>query len=156
MKSSNSSKPDARGLRVGIVVSRYHPEITGALEQGARAAFLAAGGREQDLVVLAAPGAFELPVIASALARRADVAAVVVLGCIVQGSTRHDRVIADAVAGALAKLSAELCKPVGLGLLTVRTMKQAHARAGGKVGNKGTEAMDAALHAARAVEEARR
>jgi len=155
MKSDLPIIPDARGLRVGLVTSRYHADVTGALEDGARAAFLAAGGRPEDLLVADAPGAFELPVIAAAFARRADVTAVVVLGCIVEGETRHDRVLGDAIAAACAHLSVQACKPIGFGVLTVRNAKQARSRAGGKHGNKGQEAMDAALLAARAVEGAK-
>ncbi len=156
MKSDLATTPDARGLRVGVVVSRYHDKVTDALEAGARESFLKAGGRAEDLVVLSAPGAFELAALSGVLARRADVAAVVALGCIVEGETRHDRVLADAVAGALARLSIDAGKAVGFGLLTVRDLRQARARAGGKLGNKGAEAMDAALLATRAIEEARR
>jgi 6,7-dimethyl-8-ribityllumazine synthase len=155
MKSEIAITPDARSLRIGLVVSRYHGDVTGAMEQGAREAFLAAGGAEADLLVSPAPGAFELPVIAAALVRRPDVAAVVVLGCIVEGETRHDRVLGDAIAAACAQLSVTSGKPVGFGVLTVRNAKQARARAGGKQGNKGQEAMDAALLAVRAIEGAK-
>ncbi len=155
MKSDLPIIPDARGLRVGLVTSRYHADVTGAMEDGARTAFLAAGGLPEDLLMAAAPGAFELPVIAAAYARRADVAAVVILGCIVEGETRHDRVLGDAIASAAAQLSVHTGKPVGFGVLTVRNAKQARARAGGKHGNKGQEAMDAALLAVRAVEGAK-
>lgn len=146
---------DARGLRVGLVVSRYHGQITGALEAGARETFLRAGGRAQDLLVMSAPGAFELPVLCAHLARRRGkgaVAAVVALGCVVRGQTRHDQYINQGVTHALAQLSVERGKPVGYGLLTVETMAQARARAGGREGNKGAEAMAAALQAVRAMQ----
>jgi 6,7-dimethyl-8-ribityllumazine synthase len=157
---------DARGLRVGIATSRYHHEITGRLHQGARNAFLEAGGREDDLIVVDAPGSFELVAIAHALASRADVDAVVCLGCIITGETTHDRYICEAVANGFADITARTGKPVAFGVLTCQTVEQAVARSGGdgahgtgskgNKGNKGEEAMHAALIAARAVERIQR
>lgn len=147
--------PRAAGVRVAIVVSAYHSEITGALLEGARHAHHAAGGLEQGLVVVAAPGAFELPLLAAAAAARVDIAGVVALGCVVRGQTRHDRYISSAVAAELARIAVASGKPVGLGLLTVENLKQARARAGGRVGNKGAETMEAVLRALGALAELR-
>lgn len=147
---------DARGLRVGIVTSRYHGEITGALQQGARNAFLGAGGREADLLLVDAPGSFELVSIAHALAARADLDAVVCLGCVLTGETTHDRYICEAVANGLADITARTGRPVAFGVLTCQTREQAAARAGGDRGNKGEEAMHAALIAAHAVQRVAR
>lgn len=141
---------------MAIVTSRYHHAITSRLEAGAVEAFIAAGGAEADLVRCPSPGAFELVAIASALAARSDVDGVVALGCIVAGETRHDRYLAAAVAQSLADLSARHAKPVAFGVLTVNELKQARDRAGGKVGNKGREAMDAVLFAAESIESIRR
>ncbi len=146
---------DARGLRVGMATSAYHAEITAAMEAAAVEAFVEAGGRTEDLRRVASPGAFELVAIASALAARPDIDAVVALGCIVRGETRHDRVLADAVAGGLASIAAARAKPVAFGVLTVERSKEARERAGGAKGNKGREAMLAALVAARAIESVR-
>jgi len=140
-------KVQAEGLRIGIVVSRYHGEITSALARGARDAFRASGGSEADLFQIDAPGAFELPVIAAAFAHDGDVDAVVALGCVVTGETRHDDYLCRAVADGLMRISVETGIPVGFGLLTVATIEQARARAGGAHGNKGEEAMLAALSA---------
>lgn len=142
---SAAQAPSARGVRVAVVVSTYHGEITGALEAGARAAFAAAGGAAGDFLAFPAPGAFELPLLAAACAKRADVSAVVAIGCVVQGETRHDRYICDAVTAQLARLAVDTGKPMGYALLTVNNLKQARARAGGSVGNKGQETMDAVL-----------
>lgn len=139
------ARPDARDLRVALVVSVYHGEVTGALAHGARDAFRKAGGDAADIVEVAAPGAFELPALAAACARRGDIAAVVALGCVVRGQTRHDRYICEAVSNELARLSVDSGKPVGFGLLTVENIRQARERAGGDEGNKGEEAMNAAL-----------
>ena len=152
---------DARDLRVGIATSRYHADVTGRLLQGARNAFLDAGGCDDDLLLVDAPGSFELVAIAFALAERADVDAVVCLGCILTGETTHDRYICEAVANGLADITARTGKPVAFGVLTCQTMEQALARAGAldaarSKGNKGEEAMHAALIAARAVQRIQR
>lgn len=146
-----SLSPKAGGRRVAIVTSRYHHAITSRLEEGAVEAFAAAGGSEADLIRCSSPGAFELVAIAAALAARSDVQGVVAIGCIVAGETRHDRYLAAAVARSLADLSARHAKPVAFGVLTVNELKQARDRAGGKVGNKGREAMEAVLLAAETI-----
>ncbi|MBL9140541.1 MAG: 6,7-dimethyl-8-ribityllumazine synthase [Phycisphaerae bacterium] len=136
-------------------MSSYHRDVTDSLRAGAHDAFVKAGGSPDNVVAVPAPGAFELPLLASAWLRRADIAAVVAIGCVVRGETRHDRYICDAVTAQLARLAVDVGKPVGYGLLTVENMKQARERAGGKVGNKGAEAMDAVLAALHELEEAR-
>lgn len=141
---------------MAIVTSRYHESITSKLEEGAIEAFREAGGDESDLIRCSSPGAFELVAIASALAARSDLDGVVALGCIVAGETRHDRYLAAAVAQALADLSARHAKPVAFGVLTVNELKQARDRSGGKVGNKGREAMDAVILAAETIAEVAR
>ena len=90
MHTERDAPLDAAGLRIGIAVSRYHHEITEALWQGAVETFTGAGGSRADLDVVAAPGAFELTIVAQALATREDLDAVVALGCIVRGETSHD------------------------------------------------------------------
>lgn len=152
--SEHATKPDARGMRVALVVSEYHRGITQAMADGARAVFKEAGGRDADLLVAETPGAFELPVVCAAYAARADVAAVVALGCVVRGETRHDRYLNQAVTDALARLSVHSGKAVGYGLLTVDSLRQARARAGGKQGNKGADAMVAALRTAHVLQKA--
>ena len=147
---------DARGLRIGIATSRYHDHVTGALARGAQQAFLEAGGVEDDLVLVDAPGSFELVSIAHALASRADIDAVVCIGCILTGETTHDRYICEAVANGLASITARGGKPVAFGVLTCQTIEQAEARAGGSKGNKGVEAMVAAIVAAQAVARVRK
>jgi len=147
---------DAHGLRVGVVISGYHAEITAKLETGAVEAFAECGGSADCLVRAVVPGAFELVAVAAVLAAREDIHAVVALGCIVRGETRHDRWLAQAVANGLASIAAERGKPVAFGVLTVERVRQARERAGGSKGNKGREAMLAAVGAARAIEAVRR
>lgn len=161
-------EPDARGLRIAVVVSRYNRNVTDRLLDGAATEFRRLGGRPEDLLVIPAPGAFELVVLARAALERVD--AVVALGCLIRGETRHDRVIGDSVAAELARLGVDTGKAVGFGLLTVETPEQAAARsqplgreasslapgsAKAPVDNKGVEAMAAAVLTARTLEKIR-
>ncbi|MFM2163793.1 MAG: 6,7-dimethyl-8-ribityllumazine synthase [Planctomycetota bacterium] len=151
MHTSVPLAASARGLRVGVAVSRYHEGVTGRLAEGALDAYRAAGGADSDLVVVDAPGSFELVPIAHALASRADLDAVVCIGCVLTGETTHDQYICQAVATGLGSISAQVGKPVAFGVLTCQNLAQAEARAGGAKGNKGEEAMRAAIIAAQAV-----
>ncbi len=141
----------ARRLRVAIVVSRYNAFITDRLLEGARDEFVELGGRASALTVLHAPGSFELPQIASAAAHSGGFDAVVALGCLIKGETRHDEYIAQAVALGLTQASVGSGVAVSFGVLTVDTQAQAEDRAGGSHGNKGAEAMRAAVQTAHAI-----
>jgi 6,7-dimethyl-8-ribityllumazine synthase len=134
---------EARGLRFGVVCARWNPTITEALLASALEVLEKRGADARRVTVARVPGAFELPAAARALleTRRPD--ALIVLGAIVRGETTHHEVLAHAVAGALAALSAERGVPVGLGLLTCDTMDQARARTA-----KGAEAAEAAIELA--------
>ena len=142
----------ARGIPVAIVVSRYHHTITSKLLEGATAAYIARGGAKDEVFVYEAPGAFELPTIAAEAAMSNGYGVVVVLGCIVKGETSHDQHLASAVTNAIAQIGVDTGCPVGFGVLTVDTIEQAEARAGGAHGNKGEEAMAAALDTLEALE----
>jgi len=145
MKSTPEIPADARGLRAVVVASAYHAEVTDALVRGARDSFAAAGGDAGAVDVVRAPGAFEVPMLVDrALATGAfDVA--VGVGCIVRGETVHDRHLGQAVTQELLAIAVRRARPVGLAVLTVEDVRQAHARAGGALGNKGAEAMSAAV-----------
>jgi len=134
-----------------VVVSRYNETVTSAMLAGAVAAYLARGGSEDELAILESPGAFELVSIARAAAMSEMYASVVCLGCVIKGETEHDRHISAAVANGLAEISVATGIPVAFGVLTVNTNEQALARAGGEKGNKGAEAMGAALDASAAI-----
>lgn len=124
------------------------------LLSGATTEFMRLGGAPDDLVIVRVPGAFELTVAALAMARASSgrpVDAVVALGCLIRGETAHDRVIADAVAQGLIRVSLETGVPTLFGVLTVETFEQAEARAGGVAGNKGAEAMASAVEIVRAL-----
>jgi 6,7-dimethyl-8-ribityllumazine synthase len=156
MKADTNISADARGLRVAIVTSAYHAEVTHAMERDAVAEFVRAGGEASHVMRIEAPGAFEVPLLVDAALARADVHAAVAIGCIVRGETTHDRHLGMAVTCELSRISVARGKPVGLAVLTVENMAQARARAGGEVGNKGTDAMRAALACVRRCEEIRR
>lgn len=145
--SSNSMAPlaGAGAARVGLVVSRYHNDVTGPLADAATEAFLAAGGRVDDLFRIDVPGAWELVPVAAAMAARRDVDGVACLGLILTGETTHDRWLAHGIAGGLADLAVQHTKPVAFGVLTCQSLEQATARAGGAHGNKGRETMEAVL-----------
>jgi 6,7-dimethyl-8-ribityllumazine synthase len=138
-------------MRVAVVVSRYNASITDRLLQGAVERFLELGGRRDNLVVLEAPGAFELPVLCRTAARSGRFSAVVALGCLIRGQTMHDQHIARAVAYGLVDVSGETGVPVTFGVLTCETPHLAAARAGGSKGNKGAEALAAAVEAAQII-----
>jgi len=151
MKDAGTEQLDARGLRVGMAVSRYHDAVTDRLRDGAERVFTDAGGEPDDLVVVTTPGAFELTAVCQALAMRGDLDAVVALGCVIRGETSHDQYIAQAVANGLTQVTLETRLPVAFGLLTCHTRRQAIERAGGAEGNKGEEAMRAAIESVRVI-----
>jgi len=136
------------GARYAILASRWNPRITDALLDGARAAMLSHGVGEADLDIVRVPGALELPVAAQALARGGRHAALVALGCVVRGETRHYEHVADECARGLMQVSLEHALPVANGVLAVERHADAEARAGGAHGNKGEEAALAALEMA--------
>ena len=107
-------------------------------------------------VVAPASGSLELPTIAGEAAMSGDYDAVVALGCVIKGETDHDRHISQAIIGALTQTSVTSGVPIGIGVLTVNDAAQAEARAGGKFGNKGAEAMEAAIASARVLRGLRR
>lgn len=134
---------------VAILVSRYNESVTGAMLAGAVEAYAERGGDPAGLTIVEAPGAYELIALANAAADRHK--AVVCLGCVIKGETPHDEHIARAVAHGLAEITLKSGVPVAFGVLTTLDAAQAKARASGKKGNKGAEAMHAALDAADAV-----
>jgi 6,7-dimethyl-8-ribityllumazine synthase len=133
------------GRRVGIVVSRFNDLITERLLAGARACLLDHGVAEDAIDVAWAPGAWELPLAAQLLIERRECDAIVALGCVIRGDTPHFDFVAGAAATGLSNLQARTGRPIAFGVLTTDTTEQALARAGGKAGNKGWEAAQAAL-----------
>jgi 6,7-dimethyl-8-ribityllumazine synthase len=144
---------------VAIVVSVYNATVTMRLREGAIAEYVRRGGQRDAILIYEVRGAFEIPVVAEAAAHRFvhdhGLCGVVCLGCIIKGDTRHDEVLGDVVTERLSQIAVHYRIPMGLGLLTVNTPEQAEARAGGDKGNKGQEAMAAALDAWGALEAIR-
>jgi 6,7-dimethyl-8-ribityllumazine synthase len=145
---------NAAGLRIGVAVSRYHEAITSAMRDAAVRVFTSAGGAPGDLHIVSTPGSFELVAACQALAARNDIDAVVAIGCVISGETTHDQYIASAVAHGITSITVQSGTPVTFGLLTCQTLAQAEARSGGDKGNKGGEAMLAAIEAARIAQAA--
>lgn len=133
-------------FKIGIIVSMWNDQVTGALKQGALETLWNAGVPKTNTLVFDVPGSFELPSTAAMLLdANEDIDAVICLGCIIQGETRHFEFIANAVANGIAKVGVEYTVPVIFGVLTCNTAEQAEARSGGKLGNKGVEAAASAL-----------
>jgi 6,7-dimethyl-8-ribityllumazine synthase len=141
-----NSTVDATGVRLGVVATRWHPELTESLLARALAAAEACG--VVDVVCVRAPGGVELPVVAQALARRCD--AVVALGVVIRGGTPHFEYVCDAVTAGLTRVALDEGVPVGNGVLTCDTPEQARDRAGlpDSREDKGWQATVAALDTA--------
>ncbi len=136
---------DIDNARIGIVVSEWNDEITGALAQGAIDILVEKGIKEENIVVKYVPGTFELALGAKYLIEQSQVEAALCLGCVIQGETRHFDFICNASANAIASLNLSSNRPVIFGVLTTDNQQQAKDRAGGKYGNKGVEAGITAL-----------
>ncbi|MBW7844170.1 MAG: 6,7-dimethyl-8-ribityllumazine synthase [Bacteroidia bacterium] len=132
-------------VSIGIVVSEWNTEITNALKEGAIAFLKQAGVQSQNIKVQFVPGSFELTLGAQWMAQLENIDAVISLGCVIQGETKHFDFICDACANGITQVGLKFNKPVVFGVLTTNTMQQAIDRSGGKYGNKGTEAAETAL-----------
>jgi 6,7-dimethyl-8-ribityllumazine synthase len=143
----------ARGRRFAIAVSRFNELVTSKLLAGALDAFRAHGVAEDDLVVVWVPGAFELPLLARALAASRAYDAVVCIGAVIRGETAHFEHVAGQAAQGIRAAAEETGVPVIFGVLTTETVEQAMDRAGGKHGNKGWDAAMAAIEAASVLEQ---
>jgi 6,7-dimethyl-8-ribityllumazine synthase len=130
---------------IGIVVADWNTEITHALMNGAVDFLREKGIKDKRIHVQFVPGSFELPLAAKWMADRSDIDAVITLGCVIQGETRHFDFICDACAHGVMQVGLDSGKPVIFGVLTTNDQQQALERAGGKHGNKGVEAAETAL-----------
>ena len=140
-----SSIPNAKGLRFGIVVSEWNPEITEGLYKGAHQTLLDNGVAPEDILRMNVPGSFELTFGASVLGETTDVDAIITLGSVIQGETKHFDFVCQGVSNGITQLNITLDIPVIFGLLTDNTLQQAIDRSGGKLGNKGIECAIAAI-----------
>ena len=142
---SSSNMGDISAIKFGIVVSEWNSAVTESLHQGAVETLLTHGAGKDNLKIIQVPGSFELSYGAQQLAKREDIEAVICLGCVIQGETRHFEFICQAVATGITTVSLKYDKPVIFGVLTTDTYQQALDRAGGKHGNKGDEAAITAI-----------
>jgi 6,7-dimethyl-8-ribityllumazine synthase len=142
---SGTDVPSAAPYKFGIVVAEWNPEITGALYRGARESLLKHGALIDNIYTYAVPGSFELTAGADMLLKNGKLDAVICLGCVIQGETRHFDFICNAVANGLSNVAIKYSKPVVFGVLTTDNQQQAIDRSGGKHGNKGDEAAITAI-----------
>ena len=129
-----------KGLKFGVVVSRFNEFITRKLLDGAQDALLRHGVNEEDVDIAWVPGSFEIPLVAKKLAQTKRYDAVICLGAVVRGATPHFEYIAAEVTKGIAKVGLETGLPVSYGVITADTLEQAIERAGTKAGNKGFDA----------------
>ncbi len=151
-QSEQNSMSDINGTvrvhadsRLAIIASRWNPRIIDALIDGARRALLDHGVADNAIDLVRVPGAWEIPAVAAKLAAAGQYAAILTLGCVVRGDTRHYEHVADGCADGLMRVSLDHRIPVLNGVLAVENHADAEARAGGKHGNKGEEVALAAL-----------
>src|SRR5262245_54832965 len=142
LEGQPATNPDAR---FAIVVARFNDVVTRKLLAGAQGTLAEYGVSEDRVTVAWVPGSFEIPLVARRLALSGEYAAVICLGAVVQAETLHHEYINAEVARAIMQIGLESGVPVLFGVLTCRNMEQALARAGGNVGNKGSETALAAL-----------
>ncbi|MGD9993083.1 MAG: 6,7-dimethyl-8-ribityllumazine synthase [Salinivirgaceae bacterium] len=139
------SVADASTMKFGIVVAEWNSEITEALYQGAYTTLLKHGAKEENIIRKYVPGTFELTLGAQLIAQNTDVDAVIVLGCVIQGETRHFDFICQGITQGITTLNMDYSMPFIFGVLTTDNQQQALDRAGGKHGNKGDEAAVTAI-----------
>lgn len=151
---SGTQVPDAVNYRFGIVVAEWNAQITNALYQGAYHSLLQYGATAENIFTYPVPGSFELTSGADILLQKLNLDAVICLGCVIQGETRHFDFICNAVANGVSNVSIKHNKPVIFGVLTTDNEQQAIDRAGGKHGNKGDEAAVTAIKMAHLAETA--
>ena len=140
---------DGAGLRIGIVVARFNDFVTRQLLTGALETLDRHGVADSDLSIAWVPGAFELPVVAKAMAETGRYHAVICLGAVIRGETDHYQMVAGQSASGIASVGLSTGIPAIFGVLTADNMDQAVNRAGGKSGNIGSNAAAAAIETAR-------
>lgn len=143
---SHTTVPDGSSYHFAIAVAEWNAEVTGALYNGALATLRQHGVQEENIISVAVPGSFELTAAAEILLNKhPQLDAVICLGCVIQGDTKHFDFICDAVAQGITQVGIKHSKPVIFGVLTTNDQQQAIDRAGGKHGNKGDEAAITAI-----------
>ena len=142
---SEKNMVSMKNKKIGVVVSEWNDQITDSLLSAAYEVLIDNGAKAKNINVHYVPGSFELTLGAQYLASENEIDAVICLGCVIQGETRHFDFICDAVANGITNVGLKFNKPVIFGVLTTNTLQQALDRAGGKHGNKGEEAAFTAI-----------
>lgn len=137
--------PDLSNAKIGVIVSEWNEQITLSLYGGCKKTLCELSVKKKNILKVNVPGSFELPAAAKLLIESKKLDAVICLGCVIQGETRHFDFICDAVAIGIMELNIRYTIPVIFGVLTTNDLAQAKDRAGGKHGNKGVEAAVAAV-----------
>jgi 6,7-dimethyl-8-ribityllumazine synthase len=162
MNAEARPQPTRAGSVVGIVVSDFHAELTGAMVDSAELELEACGVEDDDIIVIHVPGTFELPFVARRLAASNEVDSVLCFGLVLRGETEHDRWVTEGCVHGIMQASLETDVPIHLGVLTCATMEQARARAlpadeegGAATGHsdKGREVARAAIETLLALDE---
>ncbi len=138
----------AKGLKFGIVASRFNDFICGKLIEGAMDALNRSGADENNISIVRVPGAFEIPLVAKKLAKSGDFDAIVCLGAVIRGDTPHFEYISAEVSKGIAAATLDTGIPIAFGVITSDTLEQAIERAGSKSGNKGWDAAISAIEMA--------
>jgi 6,7-dimethyl-8-ribityllumazine synthase len=136
----HEGKLDAKGFKFVLIVSRFNSFVTDRLVEGALDALKRHGADDNLIDIYRVPGAFEIPLAAKLIARKADVDGIICLGAVIKGGTPHFHYVASEVTKGIAISSLESEKPIGFGILTTESVEQAVERAGTKGGNKGYDA----------------
>jgi len=153
MAKTLEGKLMAKGLKFGIVVSRFNHFISDRLLEGALDALQRSGAEEKDCGIVRVPGAFEIPLAAKKMVKSGRYDAVICLGCVIRGATPHFDYIATEVTKGIASLTLESEIPISFGVLITDSIEQAIERAGAKVGNKGFDAAMSAIEMANLMRE---
>ena len=146
----------SENIRVGVVCARFNDFIVSRLLAGCEDTLLRHGVREEDIAVAWVPGAFEIPLIASKMAKSGKYDAVIALGAVIRGSTSHYDYVCSEVSKGVAQVALNSDIPVMFGVLTTDTIEQAVERAGTKAGNKGSECAQGAIEMANLIRELER
>ena len=145
----------ASGLRFAIVLSRFNSLIGDRLLEGALDTLKRHGASDDDITLVRVPGAFEIPLVVSELAKTGNFDAVITLGAVIRGATAHFDYVAGPLASGLASIAVETGTPILFGVLTTDTIEQALERAGTKAGNKGADVAAAAIEMANLIRKIR-
>jgi 6,7-dimethyl-8-ribityllumazine synthase len=153
MAKTIEGKLDAKGLKVGLLVSRFNSFVSERLVEGAIDALVRHGADAEDISIARVPGAFEIPPAARQMAKSGKYDAIVCLGAVIRGATPHFDYVSAEVSKGVASVAMEAGIPVTFGVLTTDTLEQAIERAGSKAGNKGFDAAVAAVEMANLYKE---